>query len=471
MADEVGGGGFEDAGGGEVSSLRVVPLHPEPWLAPQWLPTGEAVVSEFMRVHGEQFYWVDVAGEFYEWTGQVWARDERRRVNRLMAELCRLIGSHKKKSVQSKLESAGFIAGCAHRVRDEVAGPIEVFDRSEVLNMPGGSVRMDRTDGWSLLPARREDYCSKMATVTAAGDELPLLWLAFLARITDGRQELIDYLQRLAGYCCSPYCSEQAFFFFYGTGGNGKGAFLRTLRNILGDYAQNASLELFVSTKYESHPEELASLRGARLVLTSETEANRSWSEAKIKALTGGDAVRARFMRQNSFEYSPQFKIIVSGNHKPNLGTVDAAMRRRLHVVPFTVEIPLAEQDKKFEDRLRAEYPAILAWMLDGFVEWRRVGLAPPACVLGATEDYFDNQDGVAQWLETRCDRNDPMAFSSSTELYVSWKAFCDTRGERPGSCKSFVDRLEGKGLARHRTGTARGFIGIQVEAANITLQ
>src|SRR5262249_38695494 len=137
----------------------------------------------------------------------------------------------------------------------------------------------------------------------------------------------------------------------------------------------------------------------------TETEAGRSWNEAKIKALTGGDSVRARFMRQNSFEFDPQFKIIVSGNHQPAIKNVDPAMRRRLQLVPFEVQIPAAQQDGSLESRLiTQEGPQILAWVLDGFNEWREHGLSPPDKVIASSEAYFEEQDLMAQWIGECCD-------------------------------------------------------------------
>jgi len=328
--------------------------------------------------------------------------------------------------------------------------------------MAAASVRLDRPGDWQLGPQRRDDYCSKMTAVTATEAICPK-WRAFLNKITDNNQELIDYLQRVAGYCASPFTNEQAFFFCYGTGGNGKGTFLNTIKAVLGDYAAQASLELLQATNHPQHKEELAALRAVRLVLTAETAQNQSWDEAKLKQLTGGDMVRANFMRQNSFEYLPQYKIIVVGNNKPVIRNADRAMRRRLQLIPFTVEIGESEVDLGLFERLVPEYPAILAWVLDGFVAWQHMGLMPPPAVIGATEAYFDNQDALQQWLDKWCDTTDINHFTSSTDLYQSWKLFCEAAGERHGTRKAFVDRLESKGLARDRNNAARGFEGIRI--------
>ena len=165
------------------------------------------------------------------------------------------------------------------------------------------------------------------------------------------RPELQAYLARMAGYALTGVTIEHALFFLYGTGANGKSVFVNTIAAILGDYATNAPMDTFMATQGERHPTDMAGLRGARLVTSIETEQGRRWAESKLKALTGGDKISARFMRQDFFEFTPQFKLVVAGNHKPTIRTVDEAMRRRLHLVPFTVTIPPKQRDKTLPAR------------------------------------------------------------------------------------------------------------------------
>jgi putative DNA primase/helicase len=227
----------------------------------------------------------------------------------------------------------------------------------------------------NLRPHQREDYCTKSTAVTAAEGE-PALFLAFLDKIMDGDKEMVAYLQRVFGYCCTGATTEHAMFFFYGAGSNGKSVLLSTIAGILGDYHKTASIETFTAQTGSSHPTDLAHLMGARLVTSIETEEGRRWAESKIKALTGGDAISARFMRQDFFTFKPQFKLIVAGNHKPSLRTVDEAIKRRLHMVPFAVTIPAEERDIDLAEKLKAEWPQILNWMIHGCLEWQHIGLA-----------------------------------------------------------------------------------------------
>ena len=184
------------------------------------------------------------------------------------------------------------------------------------------------------------DYCTKVAGAQPDGIGHCPRWRTFLDQVTGGDTELAAYLQRVAGYCLTGHTSEHALFFLYGTGANGKSVFVNTLAGIMGDYAVTAPMDTFTESRNERHPTEIAMLRGARLVTASETQAGRNWNEALIKVLTGGDRVRARFMRQDFFEFTPQFKLMISGNHKPALRNVDEAIRRRLHLIPFYRHCP-----------------------------------------------------------------------------------------------------------------------------------
>jgi P4 family phage/plasmid primase-like protien len=204
----------------------------------------------------------------------------------------------------------------------------------------------------------------------------------------------------------------------------------------------------------------MAGLRGARLVAAIETEQGRRWAESKLKALTGGDKITARFMRQDFFEFTPQFKLIVAGNHKPAIRNIDEAMRRRFHMVPFTVTIPPAQRDKTLTDRLLAERDGILAWAVEGCLEWQRVGLKPPPAVSAATNEYFEAEDALGRWLDEACERAPNLSETSAT-LYAAWKAWAEANGEFVGSIKRFSESLSSRGFEPYRDRRARGFRGL----------
>lgn len=310
-------------------------------------------------------------------------------------------------------------------------------------------------------PSDPKDYITKITAVAAAKRGTPHpLWDAFVMRVTDNSAELIGFLQRFLGYCLTGETSEHVLLFLYGTGANGKGVFVNTVSGILGDYAVVAPMDLFMASKHERHPTEIAKLRGARLVVAQETEKGRHWDTVKIKSLTSEDKLTGRFMRQDFFDFKPTYKLIITGNHKPSLRTVDEGMRRRLLLVPFTVQIPPDERDPQLADKLKAEWPAILRWMIDGCLEWVSDGLNVPDIVRNASDEYFNEQDTLGLFLETWAIR-DVNAFTPTTALFKVWKLFCEQGNHYVGTERAFSDDLADHGFERVRTNRVRGFNGI----------
>ncbi len=312
--------------------------------------------------------------------------------------------------------------------------------------------------GVKILPHKREYYMTKMAGASP-GTHCPT-WLRFIEDVTAGDAELQRYLARIAGYCLTGVTTEHVMFFLYGTGANGKSVFLNTLAAVWGDYATHAPIDAFMETRGERHPTDLAKLRGARLVIATEVGQGRRWDEAKIKALTGGDTISARFMRQDFFDYKPQFKLMIAGNHKPALRNVDEAMRRRIHLIPFTVTIPPEKRDQMLPDRLWAERDGILGWAIQGCVEWQKIGLKPPASVLAATDEYFESQDAIKRWIEEECIQSE-RATVTTEEAFGAWKTWAEKQGEYVGSMKKLVEELIKRGCQRWSSGRQRGIRGL----------
>jgi putative DNA primase/helicase len=298
-----------------------------------------------------------------------------------------------------------------------------------------------------LQPHRRELHCARMTTVGPAKMPTPL-WDRFLDEITRGDQGLPGYLQRVAGYCGTGSIQEHALFFSYGEGGNGKGVFWNTVSKILGGYATVANMAVFVESPTDRHLTELAKLHGARLVTASETEGNRYWAEARIKALTGGDRIAARFMRRDEFEFDPIFKLCISGNDQPKLRNVNNAVKRRFHMIPFLFTPP--NVDPLLEEKLKPEHPGILQWMITGCLEWQRIGLQPPAAVVDATAEYFAGEDLIGRWLAERCEQREE-ALTPTGVLFEDYREWCGENGEQAGASNWFGRKLAAKGTARGR--------------------
>jgi putative DNA primase/helicase len=319
-----------------------------------------------------------------------------------------------------------------------------------------------------LREQRKEEYCTKATTVDADLKGNCRLWKKFLLQIMDNDQAMVDYLQRVCGYCLTGLVTEHVMFFCYGTGANGKSTFANVLLGILGTgpsgYAAVAPISTFLASQTEQHPTDLAMLQGVRCVIAHETEPGRAWATSKIKMMTGGDLISARFMRQDFFSYSPQFKILILGNHKPALHNVDEAMRRRLHLIPFIITIPAAERDPKLAEKLKAEYPQILGWMARGCEKWQRIGLAPPAKVRDATRSYFVTEDNVGNWI-AECCTLDPREYTTLIALFASWKTWAEKNGLHPGSSKQLAKALDARPeLERKNTRTGlAAWIGVAV--------
>jgi putative DNA primase/helicase len=269
----------------------------------------------------------------------------------------------------------------------------------------------------------------------------------------------------MVGYCLTGSTREQCLFFLYGMGANGKSVFEGTISGILGDYARVAPIETFIASTSERHPTDLAGLQGARLVTAVETEQDRRWAESKVKTLTGGDPISVRFMRQDFFEYTPQFKLVIAGNHKPGLRSVNEAIRRRFHLVPFNVTIPEAERDLNLAEKLRTEWPSVLKWAIDGCIAWYRDGLNPPAAVREATANYLAGEDHVARWIEDCC-RLGPREVAKTQELYKSYSGWCEANNEKPLSSREFSPELDRKRYTVEHTvfGNVRRGIGLRVQ-------
>jgi len=423
--------------------------------------SDEAIALKFTETHSDKLRYVAAWGKWLLWNGTRWGFDETMRAFDFSRAICRVVSASAPDKLATGIASAKTVAAVVSLSRADRrhAATVEQWDSQPwLLNTPDGIV--DLQTG-RMAAHDRYLYLTKMAAV-APGGNCPL-WLNVLADLTNKNVELQSFLQRVAGYSLTGNTREHALFFCYGTGGNGKGVFLNTLTAIMGDYAAIAPMETFVATQNDRHPTDLAGLRGARLVTSQETEQGRRWAESKIKALTGGDPITARFMRQDFFTYIPQFKLVIAGNHKPGLRGVDEAIRRRFNLLPFVAKF--TKPDKELPAKLRAEWPGILQWAIDGCLEWQRIGLKPPEIVQEATAFYFAQEDLIEQWLEERCGR-DPMYKERSIALFADWKAWAEAASEYVGSQKRFTQALEDRGFIRdHNSENQAIFHGVALKS------
>ena len=430
-----------------------------------------ALAQRFLRRHAKEVRYCPLMGGWLVWTGMQWKRDDGLAVQHWAGKIGMAASAEALQTIEEKGTAQKVATRCAsYNVKvatvkyasdhPAIAARAEQFDASKtLLNTPGGVV--DLTTGQMIA----HDPGQLMTKLTAAAPApgRAEAWLAFLDDATGGDKAFQAYLQRLAGYCLTGQTSEQILAFFYGKGGNGKGTFLNTLADVFKDYAKTTPMATFTASAIDQHPTAIADLAGARLVQAHETDAGRKWDEAKIKTLTGQDRVKARFMREDFFEYDPQFKLLFSGNTRPNLNTMDDAIKRRFHLVPFLL-VPKVV-DRELPAKLKREHGQILQWAIEGALEWQRIGLRAPQAVLDATAEYFDDEDPHGNWLRERTATAPTTAFINSHSLYEDWREWCGARGEIPGSEKRFVQTLQGRGLERKKQGGTglRGFVGMRL--------
>ncbi len=423
----------------------------------------DGLAVHFTRRYQRDWRYVALWGKWLMWDGRRWRAEETLAATDLIRQVCRHTSLRTDNpKLAAKLAASSTIGGVERLARSDRrhAATSDEWDADIwLLNTPGGVVDL-RTG--RMRPHDRADRMTKIAAATPQGSSP--LWLDFIEQITQGDREYAEYLQRFAGYCLTGSTQEHALFFLYGTGANGKSVFVNTLFTLLGDYAANAPMDTFMETRGDRHPTDLAGLRGARFVGATETEQGRRWNESKIKEITGGDRVSARFMRQDFFTYLPQFKLVIAGNHKPAIRNIDEAMKRRLHLVPFTLTIPEDKRDRTLPARLLKEGDGILAWALEGCLAWQAQGLRQPQCVADATDEYFDEEDTIGEFLEEECQQH-PQAREAVADVFERWRQRAEKRSEYIGTSRWLVQQLLRRGFQRGRTSNgAKALLGLSLK-------
>ena len=437
----------------EQTKKNVAAAKPAP--KPKRVPeaTDDAIAEAFAEEHRDDLRYVAAWGKWFEWRDGCWREEKTLRAFDLIRKTCRAQGL--RRTGMAKMVAA---VHALARTDRRLAATIEQWDVDpKLINTPDGVVDL-RTG--ELRRHRPDDYMTMITAVGPRGD-CPL-FLGFLDRIMGGDETLVAYLQRAFGYCLTGATTEQALFFNYGGGANGKTVLMATVAAILGDYCVATPIETFTESRNDRHPTELARLRGARLVTATETGAGRHWAESRLKELTGGERIPARFMNKDFFEYQPAFKPWLSGNHKPRLRSVGLAMRRRVNMIPFAVTIPENERDPQLVERLKAERPGILQWMVEGCLDWKARGLASPEAVTKATDAYFAAEDGIADWIEERCEEINGFV-SRSVDLFASWRNYAEKTGLNAGDIKKFREEMENRGFSLKHAKFGNYYNGLRI--------
>lgn len=440
-----------------------------PYSSDQWL-ADKVVVRQRgkLRYIPEKGCWLAWDNGQWKIDAELLAEDVIKKELRVIADEVMRVGATEKEKKESlkiaqQICSAGKVTAIGSLVKSDraIAVSMEHLDRNPwALNTPAGIVDL-RTG--ALSSADPDQLMSKITSVPPDSATGCPEWDRFLLEATSGDEELVAFLKRLSGYALTGVVSEQQLTFIYGDGGNGKSVFLNVISGIMGDYARTADMNTFTASYSDKHTTDLAMLVGARLVTASETTAGKRWDEQRVKSATGGERITARFMRQDNFTFEPQFKLIFVGNYKPEIRDVGDAMRRRIQIVPFTVKPKVV--DKELSAKLKAEWPAILSWMIEGCLEWQEKGLAPPARVVSSTDEYFSEEDAFGRWMK-ECLSVDAESNETSEALFLSWREWANANGEHVGSQKRMSSALAARRIPRWTESKTRkrGFSGLKIE-------
>lgn len=458
----------------ETIAASVARYPPEPAATLRLPPKHRTDLGNARRLvarHGRELLYCDAWGKWLVWDGQRWTVDptlevERRAVEtvtHIYAEARNAQDSERRKELARwaiRSEAAPRIQAMIRLARSQRPATADGFDQDRwLLNVANGTLDLRIPE---LRPHDPADRITRLAPVTFDPQAQCPLWEAFLERILDGNANLIQFLQCAAGYALTADTSEQAFFILYGTGSNGKTTFLETIAALMGDYAQATAAETLLVKRWGGISNDLAKLRGARLVTAAEVGEGRRLAEGLVKQLTGGDTITARFLYRDFFDFRPVFKLFLASNHKPRIRGTDHAIWRRIKLIPFTVTIPEGEQDKHLAEKLRGELPGILNWALLGCLAWRHSGLGEPEEVRSATAAYRAEMDVLAAFLADCCELGEDKQ-ARAAALYLVYKDWCDDNGEKALSGTTFGRQLRERGFAKHHDRHGSVYAGLSL--------
>jgi putative DNA primase/helicase len=424
----------EDVAGGDAGAQE------------EWTLTDTGNAERLIARHGADLRYCWPWGKWLVWDGARWRPDDTGEVYRRAKETVRSIYAEAADAGDSAMRKALADHAKSSESRHRIEAMVDLARSAEgvpvlpqdldnspwLLNVPNGTVDL-RTG--ELRKHRRDDLLTKLAGAEYHPDAEAPTFDAFLRRVLPS-EPVRAFVQRVVGYAITGDVSEQVLPFLWGGGANGKSTFINTVLSACGDYGMQAAPDLLLA-KRTAHPTELADLFGARFVASVEVEDGRRFAESLVKQLTGGDRIKARYMRQDFFEFDPTHKVFLVANHKPEVRGTDHAIWRRIKLVPFDVTIPKAEQDPRLPELLRAELPGILAWMVAGCLDWRREGLGEPEEVSKATAEYRAEQDVLAAFITDRCVVR-PGAMAQASDLYSAYKQWCADAGEEPVKQRAF---------------------------------
>ena len=400
--------------------------------------------------------------------GTHWVRDAELTRFDLARTLCREKAADATDPREAKrLSSAKTVAATLIMAESDprIATPTSAWDAKPYeLNTPVGIVDL-RT---GRMRKRKGDLVTQLTRVSPSSRSSDATWQRFLKQVFEDDAAMIDFMQRLVGYTLTADRREQKLFFMFGLGSNGKSTFWDMVQWIVNTYGLKLPASTLMRSRSDHHPTELAQLRGKRLAISSEPDEGQHFNEARIKELTGDETLTARYMRQDFFEFSQTQKHVLVGNYRPRFQGGDAAMARRMVLVQFNATFAGKKRDKNLLEKLRAESPAILHWMVKGAVKWYDSGLCIPAQVEKASTEYMGDNDDMALWIAECCVRDLLDAKTGATLLYQSFKHWIEARGQHAMAQRTWGERMASiKGIAKIKDSCVM-YVGIGLAATEI---
>ncbi|WP_367899796.1 phage/plasmid primase, P4 family [Bacillus pseudomycoides] len=425
------------------------------------LGNAERIAYEY----GHVIKYVSDIGWFI-WDGKRWKLDMKKEIERITAKVLRSLYKSEDESEMKwarMCERRNIRMNSIKDLMPLVPGEREDFDRHKYLfNVENGIINLKTG---KLQPHDREIGLTKITNIAFDENAKCPTWLAFLDQIFLGDQDLVEYMQRLIGYSLTGDISEQIMMFLVGGGSNGKSTFINTIKDLMGEYGKQAKADTFIKKKDTGANNDIARLVGARFVSAIESEEGEKLSESFVKQITGGEPVLARFLRQEYFEFVPEFKVFFTTNHKPVIGGLDEGIWRRVKLIPFNLNLPAHKRDKRLPEKLSLEMPGILNWAIEGCMKWQKGKLKEPKVVAEATGQYKEDMDILAPFLDEVCyiDEQENEAIRiEAKELYNVYDNWCFKSGERSLGNRSFYRMLETKGFGKAKgTGNKTFLTGI----------
>lgn len=412
------------------------------------------------RRHGNSLRYCWPWSKWLVWGGRRWKVDDtggvasraKKTVRSIYLEAAGCEDDEKRRKIVAwakQSEKRERISAMVDLARSEEGIPILPADLDAdpwLLNCKNGTLDLQTGELQKHAPA---DYITKLCPTAFHRTAGCPRWTEFLQRIFADDADLIRFIKRLTGYFLTGVTADHILPVGWGKGANGKSTYIGAVMDTMGpDYSMKAPRDLLMMRRGEHHPTELADLFGKRFVAAVETAEGQRLDEALVKDLTGGDAQRARRMREDFWEFKPTHKLILATNHRPDIRDTTHSTWRRVKLVPFTVVIPDDDQDHDLPRKLRTEASGILAWAVEGCLEWQADGLAEPEAVKLATTEYRSEQDIIGAFVEECC-RTDPNERERAGVLYKCYRDWCEQNGEKSVNQTRFGKALSERGFDR----------------------